>query len=114
MVEAAVVEAAVTASKEGSLEEDLEADNRPLLNKGAAGGCAGTLNTGSLENETLRFNLIGLGLVLRGEVTLVELVLDFGGFLASADAPLPPRSPACSLQRFGNVGKCMMMFVSDG
>ena len=101
------VEAVVT-SKGGSLEEDLEADNRPLLNKGA-GGCAGTLNTGSLENETLRFNLIGLGLVLRGQVTLV--VLDFGGFLASADAPPPP---ACSLQRFGNVGKCMMMFVSDG
>ena len=111
-MEAAVVEAVVTASKEGSLEEDLEAVNRPLLNKGA-GGCAGTLNTGSLENETLRFNLIGLGLVLRGEVTLVVLVLDFGGFLASADVPLPP-PPACSLQRFGNVGKCMMMFVSDG
>ena len=107
MVEAAVV----VASKEGSLEEDLEDDNRPLLNKGTAGGCAGTLNTGSLENETLRFNLIGLGLVLRGEVTLELLVLDFGGFLASADAPPPP---ACSLQRFGNVGKCMMMFVSDG
>ena len=106
MVEAAVV----VASKEGSLEEDLEDDNRPLLNKGTAGGCAGTLNTGSLENETLRFNLIGLGLVLRGEVTLELLVLDFGGFLASADAP----PPACSLQRFGNVGKCMMMFVSDG
>ena len=101
--------AVVVASKEGSLEEDLEDDNRPLLNKGTAGGCAGTLNTGSLENETLRFNLIGLGLVLRGQVTLV--VLDFGGFLASADAPPPP---ACSLQRFGNVGKCMMMFVSDG
>ena len=97
----------VVTSKGGSLEEDLEADNRPLLNKG---GCAGTLNTGSLENETLRFNLIGLGLVLRGEVTLELLVLDFGGFLASADAP----PPACSLQRFGNVGKCMMMFVSDG
>ena len=107
MVEAAVV----VASKEGSLEEDLEDDNRPLLNKGTAGGCAGTLNTGSLENETLRFNLIGLGLVLRGEVTLELLVLDFGGFLASAMAPPPP---ACSLQRFGNVGKCMMMFVSDG
>ena len=102
------VEAAVVTSKGGSLEEDLEADNRLLLNKG---GCAGTLNTGSLENETLRFNLIGLGLVLRGEVTLELLVLDFGGFLASADAPPPP---ACSLQRFGNVGKCMMMFVSDG
>ena len=100
----------VVASKEGSLEEDLEDDNRPLLNKGTAGGCAGTLNTGSLENETLRFNLIGLGLVLRGEVTLELLLLDFGGFLASADAP----PPACSLQRFGNVGKCMMMFVSDG
>ena len=99
------VEAAVVTSKGGSLEEDLEADNQPLLNKG---GCAGTLNTGSLENETLRFNLIGLGLVFRGEVTLV--VLDFGGFLASAMAPPPP--PACSLQRFGNVGKCM--FVSDG
>ena len=108
MVEAAVV---VVVSKEGSLEEDLEDDNRPLLNKGTAGGCAGTLNTGSLENETLRFNLIGLGLVLRGEVTLELLLLDFGGFLASADAPPPP---ACSLQRFGNVGKCMMMFVSDG
>ena len=102
--------AVVVASKEGSLEEDLEDDNRPLLNRGTAGGCAGTLNTGSLENETLRFNLIGLGLVLRGEVTLELLVLDFGGFLASADAP----PPACSLQRFGNVGKCMMMFVSDG
>ena len=108
MVEAAAV---VVASKEGSLEEDLEDDNRPLLNKGTAGGCAGTLNTGSLENETLRFNLIGLGLVLRGEVTLELLLLDFGGFLASADVPPPP---ACSLQRFGNVGKCMMMFVSDG
>ena len=105
-------DAVVVASKEGSLEEDLEDDNRPLLNKGTAGGCAGTLNTGSLENETLRFNLIGLGLVLRGEVTLELLVLDFGGFFASADAPPPP--PACSLQRFGNVGKCMMMFVSDG
>ena len=63
-------------------------------------GVAGTLNTLSLLKETLRLSLLALlmGLILRGVVTRVAF--DFGGFLAS--------EAAGSLQRFGNVGKCIL------